>query len=83
MVNALPTILNKKHFKKLTHEKTVEKLDQIYKHFHMVLDLKNKVSTRSVILNDIEVAFDQLISERPCALVRLAMERTAFVENDD
>ena len=61
LLNALPSLVNKKHFTKLSHEATVAKLDQIYKHLHLLLETKNKVRSKQIVYHGIVKTFDGLL----------------------
>jgi len=82
IIYAIPATVNKKHFKKLTHEQAVEKLEQIQNHLKMLLDLKTNVRAKTIIHGDIIAKFDLLLSEKPCSFIRIAFEKAIFVQNE-
>ena len=44
----------------------------------MLLDLKNKVRSRTVYYDKIVKIIDGLVAEKPCALVRISYEMALF-----
>ena len=82
MICVLPAVANKKHFKKLSHEATMDKLDQISRHFRLLNSLRTRVRSRSITSQAIMGLFDQLLVEKPCALVRIAIESSMMVATE-
>lgn len=46
----------------------------------MLVELKGRVKARSLIIDALVMAFDGFIAQKPCSLVRIAIERALFVE---
>ena len=61
----------------------MDKLEQIFRHLKLLNSLRTRVRSRSVITPVIVDMFDQLIAEKPCALVRIALESAMFEQKDN
>ena len=86
LISGIPTVINKKQFRKLSHVDAVEKLEQIYRHLHMLLELKNRVRSKTTYYDKIVKTIDGLMAEKPCSLVRISYEMALFrqrVEHDE
>ena len=82
LICALPTILNKRQFKKLGTKQSIAKIERIYKHLHKLLSIKNRVKAKEICVEAIVYAFDGLVADKPCAFVRVAFETAMFVQAD-
>lgn len=52
---------------------------EIQRHFILLNTIKDRVKAREITTKEIIKTLDQLVLEKPCALIRLAFENTMFV----
>ena len=52
---------------------------EIQRHFILLNSIKDRIKERKITTKEIIKTLDQLVLEKPCALIRLAFENTMFV----